>query len=398
MLDKPKVSKTTAATLRSPSNIRFVRNRMFFAQPSLNGNGIIKFGLHSIHVLNRCNDITNKEETIHILKYILPRQFRLHNVFTSPMDHRESALPFKDYTLRENEIKRKALADSDGKERSRVPKRLQGQPLELIQRLRKLHQKCPYTELFRYYCALSPDAAAFLETRETSKSTTELATPVSRVSAFCQAVVKRVIPSAMWGEGPGGEHNKRLLLKRVDQFLRARKFESFSLQTFLDGFKISSILWLCLPHQSEHKMSQSDFSKRKEVFAEFIYYIFDSFLMPLVRSNFHVTESNVHRNRLFYFHHDVWRLVSEPAMNELKCNMFEELDSENAKKRLASRTFGFSSVRLLPKATGFRPITNLRRRPYVWQNGKRILGRSINSALNPAFRALNLEKVCNTHP
>ena len=144
-------------------------------------------------------------------------------------------------------------------------------------------------------------------------------------------------------------------------------------------------------------MSQTDFCKRKELFAEFVYYIFDSFLIPLVRSNFHVTESNVHRNRLFYFRHDVWRIFSEPALAEMKTNLFEELDVDTSRKRLAARTFGFSGVRLLPKSSGFRPITNLRRRPYVYQKGKRLLGRSINSALNPAFRALNFEKVRHHH-
>jgi telomerase reverse transcriptase len=140
-------------------------------------------------------------------------------------------------------------------------------------------------------------------------------------------------------------------------------------------------------------MSLSDFEKRKQLLAEFVYYIFDSFLIPLIRSNFHITESNVHRNRLFYFRHDIWRTFSEPAMAALRGSMFEELDTEKARKRLASRPIGFSHIRLLPKAVGFRPITNLRRRPQYWQNGKRVLGRSINSVMAPVFRVLNYEKV-----
>jgi telomerase reverse transcriptase len=153
--------------------------------------------------------------------------------------------------------------------------------------------------------------------------------------------------------------------------------------------------WLAPAHAVDKKMSISDFNKRKEILAEFIYYLFDSFLMPLVRSNFHVTESGAHRNRLFYFRQDIWQKISEPAMADLKASLFEELETEKVRTKLASRIFGFSHVRLLPKAVGFRPITNLRRRPYVWQNGKRILGRSINSAIAPAFRVLNYEKVGN---
>jgi telomerase reverse transcriptase len=335
----------------------------------------------------------------------------LHNAFTSPIDPRESALPFKDYTLRESEIKKSLLNDSgeaDPKKQSKIPKRLCGPPLELVRKLRRLHSRCAYAQLLRYYCALSvsvcyntvaianvfqDETVLFMETGPRPSAITDLATPASRVSAFCQSVMKKVVPNAIWGDGEAGEYNKRLILKHVDTFLRARKFESFTLQSFLEGLRIRSMSWLCLPHQVGHSMSQSDFEKRKELLAELIYYLFDSFLIPLVRSNFHVTESNVHRNRLFYFRHDVWQKLCEPALEEFKADLFEELNNKTSKQRLASRTFGYSNVRLLPKVTGFRPITNLRRRPYIWVNGKKMLGKSINSALNPAFRALNHEKV-----
>jgi len=100
---------------------------------------------------------------------------------------------------------------------------------------------------------------------------TDLAIPAAQVSAFCQAVIKRIIPNALWGEAEAGEHNKRLILKNVDIFLRARKFETFTLQAFLDGLKIGSMPWLSLPHQAGHHMSQSDFTKRKELLSEFSY-------------------------------------------------------------------------------------------------------------------------------
>lgn len=139
-------------------------------------------------------------------------------------------------------------------------------------------------------------------------------------------------------------------------------------------------------------MSLTDFNKRRELFLEFLYYLFDSVLIPLVRSHFHVTESNVHRQRLFFFRHDVWRAVAEPAMASLKLKMFEELKLEEAQQILGSRTLGFSQVRLLPKETGVRPIMNLRRRP-IRKGDKRLLGVSINSVLTPVHNVLTYEKV-----
>lgn len=137
-------------------------------------------------------------------------------------------------------------------------------------------------------------------------------------------------------------------------------------------------------------MSQSDFTKRSEIFYEFIYYLFDSILIPLIRANFYVTESNVHRNRLFFFRHDVWKSLAEPAIASLRSSMFEEVKMEHAKKILEARTLGFSQVRLLPKQTGVRPIMNLKRR--VLKPGSKLLGTSINFVLAPVYNFLTFEK------
>lgn len=151
--------------------------------------------------------------------------------------------------------------------------------------------------------------------------------------------------------------------------------------------------WLNPPvTKSTVKLSKSDFYKRKEIFLEFIYYVFDSLLIPLVRSNFHVTESNIHRNRLFYFRHDIWRSFTEPAMSKLKLAMLEEIRADKARRLLDARSLGFSQIRLLPKQAGFRPIMNLRRRTTKLQNGRVLLGRSINSVMAPVFNMLSYER------
>lgn len=140
------------------------------------------------------------------------------------------------------------------------------------------------------------------------------------------------------------------------------------------------------------KIAVSDMQKRKEILLEFLYYVFDSLLIPLIRSNFHVTESNLHQNRLFYFRHDVWRSLTEPAMADFKLSMYEEIKTVKAKRLLDARALGFSQIRLLPKSNGVRPITNLRRRVTKLQNGKVTLGRSINSVMAPVFNVLQFEK------
>jgi telomerase reverse transcriptase len=128
------------------------------------------------------------------------------------------------------------------------------------------------------------------------------------------------------------------------------------------------------------------------MFHEFLYYVFDSLLIPLIRTNFYVTESNTHRYQVFYFRHDVWKYMAEPSMANIKENMFEEVKLEDALRTLQSRRLGFSQIRLLPKGEKLRPITNLKRRTLA-RGASKALGPSINSVLAPVHTLLKLEKV-----
>jgi telomerase reverse transcriptase len=135
--------------------------------------------------------------------------------------------------------------------------------------------------------------------------------------------------------------------------------------------------------------------KRWELIHEVLYYIFDSLLIPLIRTYFYVTESNKHRYQVFYFRHDVWRRVAEPALSLLKRDMFEEMKIAEANAILDSRRLGFSRIRLLPKDSKLRPIMNLRRRQ-MSKTGAKILRPSINSVLAPVHTVLKFEKVPKT--
>ncbi|KAL9107082.1 MAG: hypothetical protein Q9227_007948 [Pyrenula ochraceoflavens] len=143
---------------------------------------------------------------------------------------------------------------------------------------------------------------------------------------------------------------------------------------------------------TETSLSSSDRRKRFQMWYEFIYYIFDSLLVPLIRTNFYVTESNAHRNQLFYFRQDVWQVISRPSLRNIKHSLFEELTPDIARKLLTSESLGCGQLRLLPKSLGARPIVNLRRRNIISKGPGQTLGQSINGRLMPLFGALNYEK------
>ena len=92
------------------------------------------------------------------MKYIFPRQFGLHNVFTCSVDSRETSHTLKDYTLREREIALSnygcGMSSSHNLRTANrsLPRRLRGLLVTLIATMQKLHKKCSYSELLKHYC------------------------------------------------------------------------------------------------------------------------------------------------------------------------------------------------------------------------------------------------------
>jgi telomerase reverse transcriptase len=377
---------------RQPSDIRFLRHRMLYAKPSLKPNGEARFGMTHAHVMRRYRRLADPAETIHVMKYIFPRHFDLHNAFTSSRDLRNTSHQLMDYTVREHEIarvrtKRKYRPGKPPLLGDKVPRRLRGTCFHLVERLRKRESKCSYRMLLEHHCPRSQHGTSDQD------STFGQAAPLGNVSAFCRAAIRRVFPPEIFGDHAGKTGNSAAIMRCVDSFVRLRRYETISLHEVMQDISLSDIQCLSPPKADpKSNMSRSDFETRKNILSELLYYVFDSYLIPLIRSHFYVTESNAHRNQLFYFRHDVWKSLSEPALDALKLGMFEECSTSELGNAMARRALGASKVRLLPKEVGMRPIINLRRRVQRDKNGPQALGKSINSILTPAFSILNFEK------
>lgn len=69
-------------------------------------------------------------------------------------------------------------------------------------------------------------------------SLTDYATPASSVSAFCRAVLRKLIPPRFFGEGEIGAWNRNLVMNHADSFIKLRRFESLSLHEVCKGLKV----------------------------------------------------------------------------------------------------------------------------------------------------------------
>ncbi|PTB67108.1 hypothetical protein BBK36DRAFT_1088057, partial [Trichoderma citrinoviride] len=281
--------------VRKPSEITLVRSRIFYAKPTTTAKGLVHAGFKHIHALNRypytreaagagadsrqSTEIQQKNEanTIKLMMHIFPRQFGLHNVFTSAVDTSQTAQKFQDYTFREDEIKKQMGLDRRSTEKGfpKLPRRLRGSTKEFVRRLQVLHARCSYFELLKHYCptfldgpdgsrkkhgdqkppalsaptpsrATQADCQVKRRTRrhpaENSalpeyESLVELACPVACVSAFCQAALSKIIPDSFWGNEKNC-HNKAVFLRKVDHFIKLRRFETISLHEIAQDFKV----------------------------------------------------------------------------------------------------------------------------------------------------------------
>lgn len=70
-------------------------------------------------------------------------------------------------------------------------------------------------------------------------SMTEFATPIACVSAFCRAVMQKLVPNDLLGVGEDGQKNRDVILRQVDSFVRMRRFESPSLHEVAQGLKVN---------------------------------------------------------------------------------------------------------------------------------------------------------------
>lgn len=86
----------------------------------------------------------------------------------------------------------------------------------------------------------------------------------------------------------------------------------------------------------------------------FLWFLFENVLFPLIKYNFYVTDSSNQRNRLLFYRHDTWLRISRPAIQELLQSHFTPTDMRP----------NLPKCRLVPKENGkFRPITSFVKLP-----------------------------------
>lgn len=227
--------------------------------------------------------------------------------------------------------------------------------LDMCRNVIDFHRKCDYARLLNHYCPL-PDVCT------KSKGTIELSdaaashTPSHCVSSFLRSVLRRVFPQSIWGT----KENLDQLLSNAVTFLIMRRNEKMANKVLLQGIRLTKIPWLYT--SSSKKVSRFNHNTRQLLLLQVLRWIFSSFIVSLIKTNFHVTESEFTGKCLIYYRKPAWSIFRSLSMGKLLTKQYREISAEEARERLNSQQMGFSRLRLLPKENGVRPIAMLSRR------------------------------------
>ncbi|KAI9809920.1 MAG: hypothetical protein M1825_000353 [Sarcosagium campestre] len=372
-----------------------MRRRMLYAKAAENRKGDVQFGLARSYILNRYPDRLTLEETLKVIRHIFPRHFGEGSILDLTVNQGAKGSTLK---RKQSHIGGATYSGSDGTEcdhetstplsEQEIPEGLSREIIDIFGILRRQHNRTSYWHLLQYYCPIQASS------KEEERTLLDQSTPSQHVAAFCKAVIGKVFPNRLWGTERGNHRNKRIVMQHVDRFIRMSRYENISIDEVLQHLELDSMDWL---NSSDHcrgrQCSPEEAKAQCLTAAELIHFLFDSFLIALVRSHFYVTESSVSQNRLYFFRHDVWLRLSRPALLALRQSIYEELPVNEAQEVMGRTSLPYNQIRLLPKANGFRSITNFSRRLTKKPHDRNHLVRSVNTWLQPVARVLNLIKV-----
>ena len=184
--------------------------------------------------------------------------------------------------------------------------------------------------------------------------------------------MRRLIPANLLGT-----KNMRILQRKITQFVSFGRFENYtSFGTMMQGFDPNSAPFLAFKcsNKKEEKKSQATNKQGEEnkvkkksrpqyfmnensfVLRQFIIWLFEEYIVHVIRTNFYATEKQTDFSKVFYFRKPVWSDIMVLAKGILTSEMLREVKAEEVKKRLTISKFCLGKLRLIPKKSTVRPI------------------------------------------
>lgn len=282
------------------------------------------------------------------------------------------------------------LYSSSGKKRRKRWKRLRHGALPMCERILRRHAECDYHRTLNRFCPLPDFAKLGTKVQVDLAEVGASHTSVKKVVQFLQAVIRKVLPLEFWGT----QRNADRVLSILDTFVSLRRGERFPNKTLMDGLRVKDIRWMWA---EDH--SKSSHEAATALLRETMRWVVCGFTIPLLRSIFYVTESEIFGKCVLYYRKPVWSIFRSLSISKLTSTQYQEITQKQTAALLEGQQMGLSRLKLLPKASGVRPIAMLSRRDTLIGNESDSIGfhPSTNTILANTFRVLRHEYERNPH-
>ncbi|OWM83257.1 hypothetical protein CDL15_Pgr012738 [Punica granatum] len=299
--------------------------------------------------------------------------------------------------------------------------------VNLLKTLIRRSRSCQYSRLLEKHCApplsdkdTSAKVANISEGNGLKKKFLE-STDLEDINSYCSksqvvsfvwAVCRSIVPPELLGT----PSNWRILRRNIYKFIELRRFEKFSLKQCLHKLKASTFTFSADPSSSwqynclmlqnegahnveEHKrcteLREIMSNTRHKMLERWIYWFFSCLVVPLLRANFYVTESEHGKQEVYYYRKSTWKKLTNGAMGSLTGQMFSSLEDAAVRNIVAKRSYGFSKIRFRPKKNGLRMLVNLKSpsfMPVQWssvcaQSGESVKTRRLHRTLHKFKRS-----------
>ncbi|ADV22435.1 telomeric template RNA reverse transcriptase, putative [Cryptococcus gattii WM276] len=366
---------------RIPSNTNILRQRMFYGRPYWNKQGVLSHGLPPSHILNALKRGKKSHEAPSDVDCLS----LLDDIFPQLVDSNKDISAFTTENL---------------------PKRLEGM-IGIAREIIVRHNRLNYEEIMKHCLERMNRASSKTPPPYTEQS----AWTVTPAQSNNQALPNNpLIPKTHRQVSMLVRHHYCSLFifyanhgKPTQpgyascQFITAKQFETTSLHSLNQNLRINDFRWLHGNNRSGQRVAPGEMKKRKELVLDLIHWIFECFLIPLIKNSFYVTETATTKYETVYYSQKDWNKAVRPHYRSLQDNLLEEID-KNEVDAARRGVLGVSTARLIPKPTGFRPIVNLGRKIEMpdTTNSKR-KSWSANQILGNVHKVLTSEKDRQKH-
>eukprot|EP00794_Sanderia_malayensis_P007418 gene7418-8238_t len=175
-------------------------------------------------------------------------------------------------------------------------------------------------------------------------------TPPEKVFSFVKIVIRKTIPCELLGSN----ENWKRFYKHVARFVKLKQHEGMSLLEFMNGIKISDCTWMLKFGKHPKHVPESLSRWQESLVYKFVYWLIGDCIIPLIRSYFYVTESQVHHSRLFYYRKPLWYFIERLSEKDFIGSNFIEVQKSIAEHA----SLNCSKIRFVPKTHKTRPIFN----------------------------------------